>query len=86
MLTHSVSHILLCFSWQNGYVPTEVVQKMQEIKFHNMMFNTDLTMADLYTGVSCFGIILVLLIGSLLWILSDRNSINIFSVKVLWIV
>jgi hypothetical protein len=86
MLTHSASHILLCFSWQKSYVPTEVVQKMQEIKFHNMMFNADLTMADLYTGASCFGIILVLLIGSLLWILSDRYSMNIFAVKVLWIV
>ena len=85
MLTHSVGHILMSFSWQKGYVPTEVVQKMQEVKFRNM-YNADITMADLYTGASCFGIILVLLIGSLLWILSDRNNIDIFAVRVLWIV
>jgi hypothetical protein len=85
MLTHSVGHILMCLSWQKGNVPTEVVQKMQEIKFRNM-YNANITMANLYTGASCFGIILVLLIGALLWILSGRKSMDIFAVRVLWTV
>jgi hypothetical protein len=83
MLLHSVGHTSMSLMWRDSYVPKEVVQKMQDVQFRTM-YKADITMADFFTGASCFGIILVLFIAVLLWILSGMKDKS--AVRLLWIV
>jgi hypothetical protein len=85
ILLHSFGHTAGLLTWQvaNGDVPSEVVQKMQEVQF-SFMFKNGCTMADFYSGASCCGALFLLLVAVLLWVLSNRNEK--LTIKLLWFI
>jgi hypothetical protein len=85
ILLHSFGHTAGLLTWQatNGDVPSEVVQKMQEIQF-SFMFKNGCTMADFYSGASWCGVLFLLLVAIMLWTLSNRD--DKLTVKLLWFI
>ena len=84
LFLHAIGHSMGTLTWQkpDGEIPVEVVQKMQEVRFDFM--GTENTMASMFSGNGIAGIILLLLMSTILWIISDWN--NKFAIKILWIV
>ena len=83
MVLHADGHTLSIITWQkpNGKIPLEVVQKMQDTHFSFQ--GKDSTMASFFSGHGYAGTILLLLIASVLWALSNSNDKN--STKILWL-
>jgi hypothetical protein len=81
MFFHAVGHTLGVITWQkqNGKIPFGVVQIMQNMHFSFQ--GKDSTMAAFFSGHGYAGAILLLLITSILWLLSDSNDKN--STKIL---
>jgi hypothetical protein len=81
MLLHAVGHTLSIISWQkqNGKIPFGVVKIMQDIHFSFQ--GKDATMAAFFSGHGYAGTILLLLITSILWLLSDAK--DKYSTKIL---
>jgi heme A synthase len=85
ILLHSFGHTAGLLTWQaaNGDVPSEVVQKMQEVQF-SFMFKNGCTMADFYSGAACCGTLFLLLVAVMLWTLSGRK--DTLTINLLWII
>jgi len=84
MLLHSVGHTFGVMTWQdpNGEIPTEVVQKMQDVQF-SFMGKDGSTMAEFYSGFGYCGTILTVFIAALLWIFSGWKDKSV--TKTLWV-
>jgi len=85
MLFHCVGHTVGVLTWQrpNGSIPSEVVQKMQEVQF-GFMGKDGSTMANFYSGFGYSATIMLLFIVALLWLLSGMSDKS--AAKILWIV
>jgi hypothetical protein len=84
LILHAIGHSMGALTWQkpDSGIPTEVVQKMQEVHFDFM--GKENTMAAMFTGNGTAGIILLLLMSVILWTVSGWN--NKYAKKILWIV
>ena len=84
MLLHAIGHTLAIVTWQNSNskIPADVIQKMQ--KTHFLFQGKDATMASFFSVHGYAGAILLLLIVSVLWLLSNFNDKK--STKILWVV
>ncbi len=83
MFLHATGHTLGVITWQNrdNTIPVDVIQKMEDTHFSFQ--GKDATLAAFFSGHGYAGTILLLLITTLLWILSDSADKN--STKTLWV-